>query len=472
MKFHKYLILLIIIFFGSCKNLQIPKERALLKMPTNFGATQQDSANMARVNWKVFFANPELISLIDTALQNNLDLLTAYQNIEIAKANLQFSKGLLKPTANAGLMAGLRKFGNYTMDGAGNATTDITAGQVVPVHLPDYFVGFQSNWEADIWGKLKGKKQAAFERYLASVEGRNWLVTNLVAEISNNYFELLFLDNELEILQQNIQLQEQSLILIKIQKEAGTSNELAVQQFEAQIFNSKAIAKELAQVIVEIENNINTLLGRYPQPINRNKANLYAAIQTIKAGVPSQLLQNRPDIRLAEQELKASRADVKAAKLAFYPSLNISASIGFQAFSPSFLVNTSSIAYSVLGGLTAPLINRSALKANFNTANAEQQKALFNYQKTVLVGFTEAYNQVKNIENLNEVYEIKQQEVSTIERGINSANLLFEAGKATYLEVLVTQQRFLQAKIDLLQFKKKQQQSTVNLYKALGGGWQ
>jgi NodT family efflux transporter outer membrane factor (OMF) lipoprotein len=293
-----------------------------------------------------------------------------------------------------------------------------------------------------------------------------------VAEIANNYFELLFLDNELEILQQNIQLQEQSLILIKIQKEAGTSNELAVQQFEAQIFNSKAIAKELAQVIVEIENNINTLLGRYPQPIKRNKANLYAAIQTIKAGVPSQLLQNRPDIRLAEQELRASKADVKAAKLAFYPSLNISASIGFQAFSPSFLVNTSSIAYSVLGGLTAPLINRSALKANFNTANAEQQKALFNYQKTVLVGFTEAYNQVKNIENLNEVYEIKQQEVSTIERGINSANLLFEAGKATYLEVLVTQQRFLQAKIDLLQFKKKQQQSLVNLYKSLGGGWQ
>jgi len=461
-----------LIVLASCKSLQLPTERALLKSPEQY-INKTDSVNSAKINWREFFTDENFTSLIDTALQNNLDVLTALQNIEIAKANLRYSKGLLLPTVNANVGAGVTKYGNYTQEWAGNKTTEIVDGKIIPQHLPDFLLGFSSSWELDIWGKLKNKKQAAQARYWASIEGKNLLQTVLIADIANNYYELLSLDNQIDILNQNIALQEKSLELIKIQKEANRSTELAVKQFEAQILNAKGNAKLLSQVVVEIENNINLLLGRYPQSIARNKNDFdKPLLQKIQEGIPSQLLQNRPDIRIAEQELIASRFDVQVAKKSFYPSLNINAGLALQSFSPSLLFSGASAAYNILGGITAPLLNRNALMAEFKTASAVQHNALYNYQKSILNGFTEVYNQVKNIDNLNEVYALKQQEVSTLENAITYSNLLFQTNRADYLDVLMAQQNRLQAQLDLLQYKKQQQQSKVNLYRALGGGWQ
>jgi NodT family efflux transporter outer membrane factor (OMF) lipoprotein len=472
MKSKYNLLILLVVAIVSCKTIQLPTERALLPMPSTF-ANQTDSTNTAKTNWKAFFKDEKLVALIDTALQNNLDVLAAYQNIQIAKANLQYNKGLLKPTVNANVGAGITKYGNYTQEWAGNKTTEIVNGKIIPQHLPDYLIGFSSSWEVDVWGKLKNKKQAAQARYLASIEGRNWLITNLVAEVANNYYELMALDKQIEILNNNIALQEQSLSLTKILKEGNKSNELAVKQFEAQIINAKAAAKELSQTIVEIESNITVLLGRYPQPIQRNKIDIDNwVIQKINEGIPSQLLQNRLDIRVAEQELFATRFDVKAAKTAFYPSLNIGARFGLQGYSPTLLFSAPSIAYNVLSGLTAPLLNKTAIKAEFNTASAVQLTALYNYQETVLTAFTEVYTQVKSISNLNEIIDLKKNEVATLDSAINYSNLLFQNNRITYLEVLVAQANSLQAKLDLLQNCKQQQQVNISLYKSIGGGWQ
>jgi multidrug efflux system outer membrane protein len=471
MNLNKYIVVAITITLGSCKSLQLPKQRALIKAPEQF-VNKTDSTNSAKINWKEFFKDENLTALIDTALQNNLDVLTAYQNIEIAKANLRYNKGLLLPTVSANVGAGVTKYGNYTQEWAGNKTTEMKDGRIIPQHLPDFLLGFSSNWELDIWGKLKNKKQAAQARYLANVEGKNWLQTNLIAEIAHNYYELLTLDNQIDIVNENIALQEKSLSLIKIQKEAGRSNELAVKQFEAQILNAKGDAKQLSQIRIEIESNLNLLLGRYPQPIPKNKLALEnIALQKIQEGIPSQLLQNRPDIRLAEQELIATRFDVLAAQKAFYPSLNISARMGLQAFSPSVLFSGASGAYNILSGLTAPLINRNALKAEFSTVSALQHNALYNYQKSILTGFTEVYNQVKNIANLNEIYDLKKQEVNTLKDAIKFSNLLFQTNRADYLDILIAQQNLLQAQLDLLKYRQQQQQSVINLYKSLGGGW-
>ncbi|TAG11434.1 MAG: TolC family protein [Sphingobacteriia bacterium] len=471
MKINYIFYLSITILTIGCKTIQLPIERALLPMPDKF-ATQTDSTNKAKKNWKDFFKDKYLIALIDTALQNNLDVLTAYQNIQITKASLLYNKGLLKPTVTANLGAGITKYGNYTQEWAGNKTTEIVDGKIIPQHLPDFLIGFSSNWEVDIWGKLKNKKQAAQARYLASVEGKNWLVTNLIAEVASNYYVLMALDKQTEILKNSIILQEQFLAVTKVLKEGNKTNEFAVKQFEAQILNAKVSTTELTENILNIESNINLLLGRYPQSIKRNTIDIDNwLVQKISEGIPSQLLQNRSDIRAAEQVLIASRADINAAKAAFYPSFSIGGRLGLQGYSSTLLFSAPSIAYNLLGGIVAPLLNKSAIKAEFNTASALQLTALYNYQETVLTAFTEVYTQMKSIALLDEIIDLKKQEVAVLSSAIKFSDLLFQNNRINYLEVLVAQSNLLQAKLDLLQNCKQQQQVNINLYKSVGGGW-
>ena len=172
-----------------------------------------------------------------------------------------------------------------------SATTDIVEGKVVPTHLPDFFVGLTASWEVDIWKKLRTQREAALARYLASVEAKNWITTNLVAGVANAYYDLLALDNEREIVRQTIGLQEEALKIVKVQKQAGAANELAVEQFEAQLLNSQHAEVAIMQAITETENVIHGLLGRFPQPIVRDKNQLSRAIAAqIQTGMPSDLL--------------------------------------------------------------------------------------------------------------------------------------------------------------------------------------
>ena len=227
------------------------------------------------------------------------------------------------------------------------------------------------------------------------------------------------------------------------------------------------------QRIVESENRVNMLLGRFPQFISRDKTKFSQAIPSqIRTGIPSDLLRNRPDIKQAELELLASKADVSSAKTAFYPSFHITGGLGFQAFKTGLLFTSAeSFVFSLVGGLSAPLINRNTIKAEFKAANAHQIEALFNYQKSILNGYVEVYNELINMNNLQKVYSLKNEEVSILSQSIETSTELFRTGRATYLEVLLTQQNALKAKLDFVEVKKSQLLSTVNIYKALGGGW-
>jgi outer membrane protein, multidrug efflux system len=391
----------------------------------------------------------------------------------MARANVRATEGLLRPTVLGGGAASLRKFGLYTMDGAGNATTDITESKLVPVNLPDLFVGLTASWEVDIWKKLRTQREAALARYLASVEAKNWITTNLVADVSVAYYDLLSLDNELDIVRQTIRLQEEAFKIVNLQKQAAAANELAVEQFEAQLLNSQNLEVAILQAITENENFINLLLGRFPQPIVRDKARLSRPVTSqVQAGIPPDLLKNRPDIRAAELELVATKADLMAARAAFYPSLNLTGTLGFQAFSPKFLFSTpQSLVYSLAGNLTAPLINRSAIEARFNGAQAVQIEALYNYQKTILNGYVEVNNQMANLQNLSRMYDLKTREAAVLSRSVETSNKLYRTGRATYLEVLFAQQNALQARLALVNTQKQQHQATIHLYRALGGGW-
>lgn len=456
----------------GCQTTKNIENNTIKSIPESFASTK-DSTNSATIDWQQFFSDSTLTGLIDIALKNNLDVLMTLQKIEIAQADLRLRKGALLPEISGSGSVAQRRFGRYTMDGAGNRTTDITPGKRVPDDLPDYFIGLQTTWEADIWGKLRNKKKAAFARYLGSIEGKNVILTNLIAEIAITYYELLSLDNELEVIRETIKLQENALSIVTIQKEAAAANELAVQQFEAQLLNLRALEVEVLQRITVSENRINFLLGRFPQPIVRKKTILPKEIPAqVKVGIPSDLLKNRPDIKQAEFELMATKADVASAKKAFYPSLNITGAMGFQAFNPSFLFRSpESIAYTALGSLAVPIINRSAIKAQFKTAQAKQIEALYNYQKTIINGYIEVYNEMNNIKNLEQAYHFTTKKVTALTQSIEISSELFKTGRANYLEVLITQQNALQSKLALVNIKQQQFNASINIYKALGGGW-
>ena len=432
-----------------------------------------DSTNSASVKWRQFFTDPNLASLIDTALQNNQELNITLQEIQVAQNENRARKGEYLPTIGLRGAAGVDKVGRYTNIGASEATTDIAPEKPTPEPLPDYMVAAFATWEVDIWHKLRNAKKAAVSRYLASVEGRNFTVTNLVAEIATAYYELLALDNQLEIVRQNIDIQQNALEIVRLQKEATRVTELAVRRFEAQVYNTRSIQYTIQQRIVETENRINFLVGRYPQPIQRNAQTFTTAVpSSARTGVPSQLLANRPDIRRAELELAAARLDVKAAKANFYPSLRITAAIGLDAFNPAYLLKTpESMLYSLAGDLVAPLINRNAIKATYYSANARQLQAVYQYERTILNAYMEVANQLSNINNLEKSYDLKAQEVQALTQSVSISNNLFRSARADYMEVLLTQRDALESRFDLVETKMQQMNAIVNVYRALGGGW-
>lgn len=451
------------------------KDEVKENVPQNFNQEEQAdaNANSGTTPWRQFFTDPNLVALIEASLKNNQELMITLQDIEIARSGVLAKKGRLTPTVSAGIGAGVKKAGRYTSEGAGDATTDIEPGREIPDPLGNFEGGLTANWEIDIWKKLRTEKESAVAHYLSTVEGKNFVLSNLIEEVADNYYELLALDNQLDIIQQYIKLQQRALEISKIQKEAAAATELAVKKFEAELAKSKATEYTIRQEITEKENEINALCGRYPQPIVRSKDSFMSTIpQTVYTGIPSQLLANRPDIKQAELELKASKLDVEAARKEFYPSLEISATLGLEAFKPSYLVKLpESMAASLVGELAGPLINKSAIKANFQTADARQIQALYEYDKTILNAYLDVANLMSKIKNIDQYYQLKSQETKSLEQSIDIANQLFRNSRADYLEVLLNQRDALDAKMELVEAKQKQLSTVVDIYKSLGGGW-
>lgn len=446
-------------------------------VPESFGTTAQTqdaNNNTATLAWKDYFKDQNLIDLIDIAIKNNQELNITLQEIEIAKNDIRVKKGLLLPTAGLRAGAGVEKVGRYTSQGAGDATTEIKPGVETPDPLGDFTISAYANWEVDIWKKLRNSKKAALNRYLATVEGKNFVITNLIAEVADSYYELMALDNQLDIVKQTIKLQTNALEIVKVQKQAARATELGVKKFEAEVLTSQSMEFDILQQIKETENKINFLLGRYPQEIKRTSNTNFLSLlpAAVSSGIPSQLLANRPDVKQAELELVASKLDVKVARAEFYPSLDITAAIGVQAFKPSYLFTMpESLLYSLAGDLVAPLINRNAIKAEFASANARQLQALYNYDRTVLNAYLEVSNQLSKIENLQKGYDLKSKQVDALNTSIDVSNDLFRSARVDYFEVLMTQRDALEAKLELIDTKKEQLNAAVHVYRDLGGGW-
>jgi len=459
----------------------ITKKTANTAVPANYKSSQDtivsasnpDTTNSATVNWKTYFTDPNLTALIDTALLNNQELNIMLYEINISQNEVRARKGNILPTVDIGVGAGVEKAGRYTRNGAVDQSVPMEPGKPIPEVLPNYAIGANLSWEVDIWKKLRNAKKAAVYKYLSTVEGKNFMVTNLVSEIASTYYELMALDNQLEVLKKNIEIQNNALKTVRMEKQSAKVTELAVRRFEAQVYYTQSLQFNIQQKIIEKENRINFLLGRYPQPIARNSPEFLTIIpDTLYSGVPSQLLENRLDVKKAELELEAAKLNVKVAKANFYPVLRITGGIGYEAFNPKFIISSpESMLFSLGGTLVAPLINRNEIKAMYLSANAKQIQAVYNYERTLLNAYIEIANQLSKISNLEKTYAMKSLQVQALNESVTISTGLFTSARADYMEVLLTQRDAVESKMELIETKKEQINAMVYFYRSLGGGW-
>lgn len=488
-KLSKHIIIQLAVGAGICAamagcRMQKPLETpAVRPVPVAFHAAKDslpivDTTSIADIPWQQFFRDEKLRTLIDTALQHNFDLGMAVQRIETARATLLAARNAWLPSVDISATAAADKYGDYTLNGVGNFDTNlspnISKNQRIPTSpTPEFFLGLRSSWEIDVWGKLKSQSQAAYARYLSSFEGKRLVATMLVAEVANLYYELVALDQELDIIRKNILLQESALYTVQIQQEAGRTNLLGVQQTSAQLISTRSLEYNTRQQIVTRENALNALLGRFPQVIVRNRVIPDATLpEQLYTGVPTSMLLRRPDIRQAELELKAARSDVQAARAAFLPSLNITPYAGFNAFSASLLFQTpASLAFGILGGITAPVFNKKQLQSQYQARIAGGQHAFLDYQQKIVTAFREVSTSLHQVENQRQVYQLKTKEVQLLQEAVSTSKDLFMGGYATYLEVITAQKSVLEAELALVSSRRDMFLGTIILYRSLGGGW-
>ena len=459
-------ILVILMSIVACKTPQAPMPEDTLKdsLPT----LSKDSSVAISPAWREFFQDPMLQKLIETALQNNQDLKITLQELAIARSAITAKQAALLPSVTANIGAGVSKVGRYTAEGAGNVGTEITPGHNIPTVIPDLSPSLQVDWTIDLWNKLNSGKKAAVERYLASEAGQRAIKSQLVADVAENYYLLLALDYKLSVMQQYISLQKDAVRIAQIQKEADADTQLAVEKFEAELAKAQADEFLLRQSIVETENNLNLLLGRFPQTIQRTKVDfLQLPMPTTAHSLSTQLLLQRPDVIQAEHQLKAAKWDVETARKEFLPSFNISAAIGLNAFNPKYLFKLpESLVFNALGGLTAPLINKKAIQANFAQADALQIEALYNYDKTLLTAFIETSTLQSKISNIKLLQQFKQKQSDALIRAVSAAQKLYLNNRATYLEVIDSERGQLDCKMELIDAKSQQLSTLIEMYSA------
>ncbi|XZE44777.1 TolC family protein [Pirellulaceae bacterium SH467] len=462
----------------GCKIPDICRPESMRPLPQAFDRNNDPAQglvsdeNSACLGWREFFNDPTLHQLISESLAGNQELKILAQDIRIANNEYRARRGLLFPFASIGTSAGIEKSSRFTRDGAVEDQLQAAPGKGFPEPLPNFLIAADVSWEIDIWRRLRNARDAQALRFLGTQAGRNYVVTRVVAEVAENYYELLALDNRLDTLDRTIAIQQQSLDTAKALKEAARGTELAVQRFQAEVQKNQSEKLIIQQEITETENRINFLAGRFPQKVERPSVEFLSLyLPAIGVGFPSQQLLNRSDIRQAEREVAASGLDVRVARAQFFPSLILTAGVGYEAFNTKYLFSSpESLIYNAAGSLVAPLINRSAIKAEYLNANARQLQAVYEYQQTVLNAHIEVINQLSLVENYTRSLEVKTQQLQSLESSVDNATKLFQNARGEYIEVLLAQRDMMETRLVLIGTKQKQLGAVIKAYQALGGG--
>ena len=429
---------------------------------------ETDTTSIAEIKWKDFFKEKELIQLIDEALMKNSDLLIAEKNINIANLQFKQAKWGNIPQVNAFANASSNRLSENSLSGV---STNLFLGQN---HIEDYSAGLNLSWEVGIWGKVKNQKKRALAAYLQSTEAKKANQTAVVANVSKGYYNLLMLDAQLEIAKKTLKLNDSIAFYVNLQYESGQVNLLAKEQTEAQRLVAAKLIPQIEQNIQIQENSLSILSGSFPdEKIRQEKLNLILINSDLSTGIPSQLLEKRPDVKSAELALQAANAKVGIAKSNFYPTITITAAGGVNSFeSNNWFTIPASLFGNLAGGITAPLLNGKKIRTQYEIAKQEREQAVINFRQTVVVAVGEVSNALVSIIKLEEQFNIANQRQTKLESAVKNANMLFKNGMATYLELIIAQSNLLQSELEVANIKKDLLNAKVELYRALGGGWE
>jgi len=462
-----YSVSFLLILITSCKvskDVETPKDA----LPESYrDVTSTDTISVADLDYKSFFTEPALQTLISNAVAKNNDLFAAQKNIEIARLQYTQTKWNNVPNLNVQVTA------NST-NPSENSLNGISLSQFLGQnHIDDFTASAGLSWEADIWGKIKNRKRSALAQYLQTEEAKKALQTTIVSTVAKGFYNLLMLDAQLEIARKNVALNERTLVIINLQYDAGQVTSLAKQQAEAQKLLAAQLVPQLEQNIGIQENALSILAGSFPTAVERKVVlNSIASGTNVSAGLPSQLLSRRPDVKAAELGVLDANARVGIAKGSMYPSLVLSATGGVNAFEASKWFNIPASLFGIVAGSVAqPLLNGKRLKTDYEVAKVQREKAVINFRQQVLVAVGEVSNSLIKIEKLEESYGIATNRVTTLQTAVKNADMLFQNGMANYLEVITAQGNLLQSELELVSQKKSRLEADIELYRSLGGGW-
>ena len=413
----------------------------------NYATT--DAQTNDSIGWRSVFNEPQLVTLIETALEHNADLLTANLNVEQAEAQLKSARLAFLPSLSLGAEGNLQS----------------TKGQTTQ---KTYNVPLTMQWEVDLAGRLRGEKRVAVASYWSTAETERAVRLQVITAVASNYYTLLMMDEQLNVTRQNAENARQTVETMEALKEVGMQNEAAVSASRATYLNVEAQEKTMLQQIKAAENALTVLVGKELNGIVRTPTNDAQLAFTPAASYPLEMLANRPDVKAAEYALKAQMAQVDVARAAFYPQFSISASAGWTN-NVGEIVNPGQILLNAIGSLVQPLFNKGQNRANLRIAKARQEQALVAFNQALLVAGAELSDALTACRLSCERLQLRQQEVSAAKRAYEVSQELMQNSSSTYLEVLTAQQTLLQSRLALASDKFDQIQGQINLFKALGG---
>jgi len=465
-KFHLFIFFSILL--SSACTVGKKYQRPTVPLPQQFGSTTTADSSVASVEWRNFFKDTTLIRLIDVALKHSYDLQFATKRIEEAEAYVRQSKMNYVPRVDVGAFATSSNPSNNSLNGK---SLESFIGEN---HVEDYTLSATVSWDVYSWGKIKYQKEAALADYLQSYEGARTVRTTLVAEIATGYYNLLMLDKQLDIAHKNVGITDTLVKMMRLQKIAGQVTELAVQQAVVQQQTAMLLVPQLEKQIAIQENAIRILSGELPSSINRF-ADIDSAYvwNDLSTGFPAELLSRRPDVRANEMAIVVTNANANAAEASMYPSINITATGGLNAFkASSWFTMPASLFFTLSGSIVQPLLNHRELKTKHEVSEIQKEEAVITFRQSVLDAGGEVVNAMVQLDKLKTEQEISSAQVDTLYKATGNATLLFKSGMADYLEVLTAQTKLLVAELTLADIKRQRLAAAVELYRSLGGGWE
>lgn len=410
-----------------------------------------DTMNMGNLPWQEIFRDAKLQSLIEEGLANNVDMQAAILRVEEAKVMLTSARLSYLPSINLAPQGTLSSF-----DGSKTSKT--------------YQLPVAASWEIDLFGKLLNANRNQKAAYLQSKYAQQAVRSQLICGIANIYYSLLMLDRQVEITTETSAIYKENVRVMEAMKIAGMTTEAAVAQMRAASHQVEASLMDLKCQVRETENSLAVLLAKAPQTIERSTLDEQVMPEELTAGVPLQLLENRPDVKVAEMTLASAYYTTNQARAAFYPGLNITGTAGWTNSAGAMVVNPGKVLLTAIGSLTQPIFNNGKLIANLKVSKAEEKIAQMNYQQAILKAGQEVSDALFLYETQNKKLQEDKGQVEQLDKAVTYTKALFQSGDATYLEILTAQQSLLSAQLSEVADNFQRMQAVINLYSALGGG--